>query len=588
MATEDQEPGVSLCPQAGESLADMAKSTDRARRAIAAGSPDCPIECLGSLVLEFPHLVLANPVFRLSLAADPGLLTSWQPESLAILATSSDGKLAEAASRIASTSRPDWLPRFLSWWRARGRPPFDATACSVALRAAPCALPLEIEQRLRSLAHLAAVAGYQEVKLVEWCDGIGSSGTESKGIATDSGEESELDACWQELMSVAIDAFEPSRDRRERWLRIRQRDAVEIGIEDLSQLGFEVVLESADSPAVFVNDLNHVEPRVPACRDGIVAAWARASAIAGSLEQDGILVWASSRTIEIAGLFEAADVDGPVIASLQASLCDEGADDFRDFDEEDEQGAVGRIVAQSVHDATPDLMTEYLEDVEIERVADPESAMALASLAKEILRNAFGEPSDEIGQVSIGEDADVAMIFIDGRLDRVFGFGAHQRTFQAGCRVELDEVTPRTLIVSVGSNGAPLFATPETAEATIAAIEALRAARTWGQFLDALPPQLATSVRNCFEEGELPVANEEFDPSDVPGYEDGDFPASINSTMLKELPESVVTKFGRKSDTVLNGPSVEFRAADLPAILGALRAMGIKVVERPGLALEMP
>jgi len=147
---------------------------------------------------------------------------------------------------------------------------------------------------------------------------------------------------------------------------------------------------------------------------------------------------------------------------------------------------------------------------------------------------------------------------------------------------------PRTLIMTTGSNGAPLFATIETAEGTSATIKALESATTWGQFLDALPTQVASSIKEDFEDGELPDADQEFDPSDVPGFEDGDFPASINATMLRELPEPIIVEFGRKADTVLNGPSVEFRGADLPAILSALRDLGLTVIERPDLVLELP
>lgn len=431
-------------PPACEALTTMATSAERAQRAIAAGSPECPVDCLERLILEFPSQVLANAALHVCVAADPRLLTSWRPTSLAILATSCERELAEVALRGAATDPGprDWLPGFLTWWRGRGRPPFDPHAHSVALHPADCALPLQTEQQLRALAHLAAVSGYQEVTLLQWHNrSTDSAGSETTGILADSGaEEDELDACWRALMSTTIDDFDKG-DRSERWLKIRQRDAIEIGVEDSSQLGFEVLLESADSPAVFVNDLSDVAPRAPVCRDGVVSAWERASAIAQTVAQEGILVWACSRVVDIDGLFEAAEGDGPVIASLHASPCGEFSDDC---DEADAHASVARIVAQSVHDASPDLMSEYLESVEIEQIHDPESAAAMAQLAKEILIHAFGEPSEAIGHVSVGESADIAMIFINGHLERIFGFGALQVTYRAECRIELDKVTPRT------------------------------------------------------------------------------------------------------------------------------------------------
>ena len=145
----------------------------------------------------------------------------------------------------------------------------------------------------------------------------------------------------------------------------------------------------------------------------------------------------------------------------------------------------------------------------------------------------------------------------------------------------------RTLVMTIGSNGAPLFATPETAEATAAAIKALDASQTWGQFLRALPPHLAGEVREGFEDGECPEADEKFDPSDVPGYDDGDFPASIHSTMLREVPIQIIGRFGRKAETVLHGSIVEFSAEDAQAIVAALREDGFTVIERPEMVLEM-
>jgi len=422
-------------PPACETLTTMATSADRAQRAIAAGSPECPVDCLERLILEFPSQVLTNAALHVCVAADPSLLMSWQPLSLAILATSCERELAEVALRGAATDPGprDWLPGFLTWWRKRGRPPFDPHAHSVALHPADCALPLQTEQQLRAIAHLAAISGYQEVMLLK--------GSEATGTLADSGaEEDELDACWRALLSTAFDDFDKG-DRSDVWLNIRQRDAIEIGFEDSSQLGFEVLLESDDSPAVFVNDLSDVAHRAPVSRDGVVSAWARASAIAQTVAQEGILVWACNRTVDIDGLWEATEGDGPVIASLHASPCDEYSDDC---DEADAHASVARIVAQSVHDASPHLMSEVLESVEINQIPDPESAAALAQLAKEILIHAFGEPSEAIGHVSVGESADIAMIFINGNLERVFGFNALQVHSRAKYRIELDEVTPRT------------------------------------------------------------------------------------------------------------------------------------------------
>lgn len=312
----------------------------------------------------------------------------------------------------------------------------------MVLRQSLCALPIEVEQRLRALAHLAAVSGYQEITLEQWGNpNTGTGGSEAGGLVVDSGLAVELDPCWQEPMYAAIGAFRGSHECCCQSLRIRLGDAIEVAVEDSAQIGFEIVLESGNTPVVSLNDLNEEELRDPVCAGGIVSAWKRASEVAGALDSSGLLVWACSRLVGIEGLYAAATGNGPVLVRIHASLADEAKEE--DMDEVGEMREIARIVSRSVHDCSPDLIDDSLQNLKIKQLQDQGSAHALAALAKEILHQAFGAPSDEVGRVSVTEESDVAMVFVDGHLERVFGWDAHEVYFSKRCVVALDGVTPR-------------------------------------------------------------------------------------------------------------------------------------------------
>ena len=79
---------------------------------------------------------------------------------------------------------------------------------------------------------------------------------------------------------------------------------------------------------------------------------------------------------------------------------------------------------------------------------------------------------------------------------------------------------------------------------------------------------------------------EEADPDTIPGFADGDWPALITSTMLREVPEPVLKAFGDRGPSALNGDLVAFNADDVPAIKAMLAELGYTVVERPDLRLD--
>jgi hypothetical protein len=150
-------------------------------------------------------------------------------------------------------------------------------------------------------------------------------------------------------------------------------------------------------------------------------------------------------------------------------------------------------------------------------------------------------------------------------------------------------VTTPTLYLSSGASGNPLFALPQTAETLSATILALETAATWDDFQRLMPPTELARVKHAMRENDqrMPSGSKPFDPEVLPGFADGDWPAWIASTMLREVPEPVLQAFGQQGNSVLNGPMVEFRPEDLPAIKARLAELGWTVIERPDLRMDL-
>jgi hypothetical protein len=603
------------------SVADMAQSRLRRLRSTAACSPDCPPELLGGLLCEFPRLVLENPLLPLALAADPKLCASWPVEAFAILGVSTHSRLAHVGARALGGSKAAGLERFLAWAKAEGRPLLDPADFDPELRLSGRGLPLAVNQRLLALSYLAHATGLLEIKIDEFApeDG-GTILTEVRGTAMGTGSELDLDAPWGEMLSSAFDIASMGAEFTHRAMHVTAGERISIRSELGWLLGFELRRTSRKGGLVAEVNRRNCEPKRRMPRDRVIvnAALSRAEETLRAVAPNGLLLWSNSRDLEIGGSWhDSAKV--PVIARLTAAVSEDVIDEWNPDEDKSDDTVIVEMIASSVRNDQSGIMCDDFDVLDGEVLELQPAAESIATAVGEALRAAFG--GGKGAEYDIGPDgADIiCALFSDGQLLRIVGLGANEIKSKTECTLLVSKVVrqsggpmrptaaaiarrtsahkptgmtsmgqARTLIMTTGSNGAPLFATTETAEATAAAIKALDSSQTWGQFLRALPAHLAGEVREGFEDGELPEADEKFDPSDVPGFADGDFPASINSTMLRELPESIITGFGRTADTVLNGPSVEFRGADLPAILDALRDLGLTVVERPDLVLELP
>ncbi len=107
---------------------------------------------------------------------------------------------------------------------------------------------------------------------------------------------------------------------------------------------------------------------------------------------------------------------------------------------------------------------------------------------------------------------------------------------------------------------------------------ALENSETWGAFLDAVSADDVTLDELAHKFDELPAKDVPFDPEDIHGFSDGDWPAWPAAKMLDWLPESVQT-LGTLHDTLMNGCFLEFDEELLGAVIAALAAEGIDAQE---------
>jgi len=147
----------------------------------------------------------------------------------------------------------------------------------------------------------------------------------------------------------------------------------------------------------------------------------------------------------------------------------------------------------------------------------------------------------------------------------------------------------RTLYVSSGAEREPLLALPHTAETLSACIHALEQAKTWADFRRLMPAAELTRLQGLMRDdgARMPDGDKPFDADLLPGFADGDWPALITSTMLREVPEPVLKAFGDRGPSALNGDLVQFDADQLPAIKAMLSELGWTVLERPDLRMDL-
>jgi hypothetical protein len=85
--------------------------------------------------------------------------------------------------------------------------------------------------------------------------------------------------------------------------------------------------------------------------------------------------------------------------------------------------------------------------------------------------------------------------------------------------------------------------------------------------------------------GSMPDSTHPFDPEQVPGKADGDWPEWPAQAMLSWMPADIVLRFGRREESVLNGSFLWLDPGSRDEIVEALDALGWQCEEDEGLVM---
>lgn len=114
---------------------------------------------------------------------------------------------------------------------------------------------------------------------------------------------------------------------------------------------------------------------------------------------------------------------------------------------------------------------------------------------------------------------------------------------------------------------------------------ALNASKTWGEFKSRVPAhvykEVLRMIRSELDEDEervflIPKPDSPFDPDDIPGYADGDWPGWPAQEMLKWMPKDIQQKYGKVEISVLNGDFLEIGPGREAEVIAALEDCGYK------------
>lgn len=122
-----------------------------------------------------------------------------------------------------------------------------------------------------------------------------------------------------------------------------------------------------------------------------------------------------------------------------------------------------------------------------------------------------------------------------------------------------------------------LFVDPDKAEELAHTHRALRTARTWGDLRAALSAERLGEVEERFSEGghaAPPADDAPFDPDDVFGFADADWPERPDELMLGWAPEEIQQRFGKREHSMIFQEWLEFPSKRVTDVVEAFEARG--------------
>lgn len=120
-------------------------------------------------------------------------------------------------------------------------------------------------------------------------------------------------------------------------------------------------------------------------------------------------------------------------------------------------------------------------------------------------------------------------------------------------------------------NSLAVFALEERAEL----VAKLSSASTWGEFARLDPESYERMCEDMEDYEEVPPrADEPFDISMAPGFDDGDYPPWLQPEMDLCVPRDLLEMYGRRGSTMLNGAFWEISPENMEVLASELRRRG--------------
>jgi hypothetical protein len=136
------------------------------------------------------------------------------------------------------------------------------------------------------------------------------------------------------------------------------------------------------------------------------------------------------------------------------------------------------------------------------------------------------------------------------------------------------------VIGTVENDGLEVVMIPQQEAESLAQLHrALNRAATWGEFKRLAPREHyedAVSRWMDSNDEEEPASDQPFDPHDIPGRDDGDWPAWPAQDMLAWVPEEVQARFGRSHASVLNGAWLSLTGEAIDEIVASMERLGYR------------
>lgn len=123
---------------------------------------------------------------------------------------------------------------------------------------------------------------------------------------------------------------------------------------------------------------------------------------------------------------------------------------------------------------------------------------------------------------------------------------------------------------------AAVFGIKDVAEHVARIHSALNSAKTWREFAELIgPDEFRFIVEDRLDESVGSIdPDAPFNPIEVPGYQDGDYPTWLQAEMLEWMPAEIAMKYGKVEMTALSGDFLEIQPEHVELVADALREAG--------------